>query len=890
MLDDISIKLTPYLARSKNLIEYFIIIGIKEENLLYSKNILEDEENINLTILSIIESNCPIKGIDLEDIIKRTYPEKPRILKVTPSKIDKSLQSIVFSSCFNAPTKDKKTEKIFYSCYALKFHEKFKDYKSNEEYYIPKAFLIISEYPYFATFYNICLNLYKSSIKNETPDKPIERASIFNIKYNSEKKDEYYIEDNIPIELFIYCLVNYIPSPMKKSININIFGNEDKITIPKLSGYPYADFDLYKALNQMSINSLIKSYLFHFLEFPILIFSSDLTKLSTFMFSLIILNYPLTNSTYLEHLKIISKDEMEKGVGAFKTFLGVSTDFNNNLNFSKYAEIFLIDIENKKLFKKNESNEIKKFFEYINNILNNKKDIKSYFLSSAINLLKSKLESIKNLYNKKAKYQSNGYYCINEKITDVNVLIQESFYEFILNVLVISNKEYQIDKSCSFLEKRPKNVLDNLSEEENIFMNYFRNTDKYSYYYNNFIKEFDCLDELKISLLFCKEFAHLRKSDKNNQIPYNINYFKIIDNFYSINNITATKDISYNYLFQDFKVNKDMKEINNIDKSEENQLFYLDGKIIKEFLFLKKNKKNLFTFLKEIEKIKLTINSVDKVLLTTLIQNNFNQILSSNFYIRGSFVYIYSIVFPIFSFNSCIFYLANLLDNINKMVYFQRNYIHILLKSLQKYYLVNKDNCQFSELTYENIQNYCDIIKTHLNYNFILPNEEMFLFLKKMLYDSNGNEPANVKNKTDNRFEFKYDKIENYVNKIKYNVVEKEDDFLIFKYNGKKTEYNLLKYEDIFEEIYTIYNDYFLIYNFDIEYLNIKKIIHITINLIYYLLQPEYKEESMALFLFKTVIILNKLEGDINKYKEKMGDNGLRKAFTEEIKKINMKI
>ena len=676
-------------------------------------------------------------------------------------------------------------------------------------------------------------------------------------------------------------MVNYIPSPINKSIKISIFANEDTITIPKLTGYPFIDFDLCKVLNKMPINDFIKTYILIFLEFPIMLFSSDLTILNIFMLSLYVLNYPLTTSNYLEDLKTINKDEMEKGIGSFKTFLGVNTDFDMDLNFSNYESlIFLIDLEKKKIFKKKKTKEILKLNNYLNNILNNKKDIKSNFLLKSISSLKTKIESINNIYNKKAKYQSNTYYYTNDNIIGINILIQEAFYEFILNIIIISDNNYQIDKTCSFIEKRTKNGLNNLSEEEEIFMQYFRSTDKYNYYYNNFIKEFDCFDELRISLLFCKEFSHLRKYDKNDQICYNINYFKIIDKFYSINSNNITMDISYNNLFDDFKEYKNMKNIIDI----ENQLFYLDKNVINSFLFFKKNKKNLFSFLKEREKAEIIIKSVDKVLLIELIQNNFSKFLTPYFYIRSSIVYIFSIVFPFFSFNTCIFYLANSLDNINKMVYFQRYYIYIIVKSIQKYYLVNQENCQFSELSYENIKNYCDIIKIHLNNNFILPNKEIFSFLKKMLNDRNNIEVQNNKKKADNEFVYKYNKIENYVKTIKYNIVEKEDDSLYFKYNGKKIEYNFLSYEVLFEEIFTLYNDYFLINNFNIEELNIKKVIHIIINIIYYLFQEDYNEKSMSLFLFKTVIILNELDDDINKHNEKISKC---KTFTGKINPIS---
>ena len=820
MLEDIQVKLVTYLGHSKNLMNCFIIIGYKEENLIkYSPNIIENQENYDITILSIITSKSLTKEIDFDDLIKRTYPQKPGIIQVLKTGMKPNPISVIFSSCFNSTNQDNKQIKIFYSCYAYRFYEKYKDYSSSIEYYVPKAFVIISEYPYFATFDKICSNLYKINIEEKEKDKKKEQK---NASRNNSIKSEYYVTDNIPIELFIHCLVNYIPSPINTKINLKLFENEDLIAIPKLNGYPYIDFDLYKVINIFQINDFIKIYILMFLELHLLFFSPDLTKLSIFMHSLYILNYPLTNSNFFSNLKTIQKNEMKKGFGAFKTFLGINTNYEKDMDFSNFeGNNFAIDIENKKpinkIYKNNESDEIEKLLEYLNNILNNnKKRIKSYFLLNSIDLLKAKLESIKNMYNKKSRYLSNSFFFINEKISEINILIQEAFYDFILSIINVLNYDYQIDKNCSSLEKTKEDYkIKDLSEEEKIFIKYCRLTDKYNCYFEHFIKEFDTFDEFKIPLLFCNEFAHLKKNDIQHQISYKLSYFKIMDSFYSEN--SESIQINYNNLFNDFKKDKNKKCIEKVIKTINNQLFCLDKKIVNTFLYYKKNKKSAFNSLKEREKIELTIKSVEKSLITITIQNHFKEFLSKNYFIRSSIVYVFSIIFPIFSFNSCIFYLANILDNINKIEYFQRYYIYIVFKSIYKYYLVNKENFQFSELNLINIKGFCDIIKMHLNSNFILPFEELFLLLKKISNDNN-NENRNIQNKANNNnnFVFKYDKVENYINKIKYDVVEKQDNLVYFKVHGKNIEYNSLSPDNIFKKILSLYNDYFDRYNVSI--------------------------------------------------------------------------
>ena len=116
------------------------------------------------------------------------------------------------------------------------------------------------------------------------------------------------MEDSLPLEILIHCLVNYIPNPIKN--NIIIKGFKPNITIPKLSGYPYLDFNLCEIFNTIPIKEFIKVYILAFLEVYTLFFSPNLEKLNLFMYMLYILNYPLTDSNYFWHIKSISKNNI----------------------------------------------------------------------------------------------------------------------------------------------------------------------------------------------------------------------------------------------------------------------------------------------------------------------------------------------------------------------------------------------------------------------------------------------------------------------------------------------------------------------------------------------------------------------------------------------------
>ena len=188
---------------------------------------------------------------------------------------------------------------------------------------------------------------------------------------------------------------------------------------------------------------------------------------------------------------------------------------------------------------------------------------------------------------------------------------------------------------------------------------------------------------------------------------------------------------------------------------------------------------------------------------------------------------------------------------------------------------INKEKKTFPELNYENVRNYCQKIKQYLNDCSILPNEETFLYLKELwnnnhenINDNNNNEEENNDNRN---FIFKYDKTADYINFPKYNIIEKDDEFLSFRYEGKLNEYNFFEYNLIFLQADSIYNYYSSKGNFNIVNLSIDNIIKIIVNLMYYLLLPNFNDRDMVSFLFKSLYLLNKLKRDLNEYKEKKG-------------------
>ena len=349
MMKDIQIKLNPYLANSKNLIDYFGIIGYDEKIIFdYTLNIKEQENNLILSVLSE-EKLDSFTDYAPDYIKKQIYPENPIILDSNSDSKPK-VSNIVFYSCYDSLNDNKK---IIHCYFAFKFYENYINQNNKKEYYIPKSFVIISQFPYFTLYSKICSFLI-----------------------DNKKKDE------IPKEIIIHYLINYIPSPINNRL---IFDNFKSYSIPKITGFPYIDFNMFEVINLISINDLIKIYILILLEFNFIFFSPNHEKLNIFMIMLYILDYPLNDTLYFGRIRTISLESFKDNpfFTAHTEFFGINAKFDYNLDLPKQPNYFIVDLEESKNLIKYigdnpfEDEEIK-LLKYIDNILNNK-NIKSNF-------------------------------------------------------------------------------------------------------------------------------------------------------------------------------------------------------------------------------------------------------------------------------------------------------------------------------------------------------------------------------------------------------------------------------------------------------------------------------------------------------------------------------
>ena len=231
-LADLEVKIEKYpLAESPRLIDGFLIMGYSEE-IKQEKAIKPIKEGIELTknynkldylkeytinhlptVISSIYSNASFSLADTQNLISYAYPIPPKLYYCNSSKEIKEpeISKIVFNNIHN------ETVNI---CYAYSFYEK-EIIKLNEKenliFYFPKAFVILSQYNYFYAFHKICENLHKQ-----------------------------YLRDNIeiPLEIQIYNIVNYIPCPLDNNLELSIFPSTNLSSIIKCN-----NLDEYKKLN-----------------------------------------------------------------------------------------------------------------------------------------------------------------------------------------------------------------------------------------------------------------------------------------------------------------------------------------------------------------------------------------------------------------------------------------------------------------------------------------------------------------------------------------------------------------------------------------------------------------------------------------------------------------
>ena len=952
------IKKYPYLGYSPNLIEYFGIIGysetfipelissIKNSNSYLNSNTQSQLKNMSPyppTVLSSITSNNDYGIVDNELIITQLYPDNPKIFTVEQNQPEPEKSNAIYSFCFDSL--DGQT-KLFYTCFGFKFYEIFKD--EEDKYYIPKAFCIISQYPFFNAFFNICSNLY----------------DILNEKKNV-----------VPFEILLYNIINYIPSPINTKLELYLFTTDEKdpkIELNQLSGYPNLDFDLFEIFNLLPLNLILQIYVLTFLEQNLLFFSSNLEILNIVMYIMYMFNYPCNDSTYFWHIVSVGKNnlvEENKFVGKIMlSLLGVNCTYDPSIDTSAFAEShYVVDIDNKKLIykeslnismdEKEDSNKLINLVNYVENIFK-EKNVNSSILKRPLVKLKNRLEDY--LYEKIPNFTTNPKknfvnFFKTEKSTkhSINIRLLEFFYDCNLSLLINFYNDNQLTSSFDKIIKEENNGSEhsiNISkyyeEEEKYFCELFRNSVKYKIYFDNFLSEFEVVDVFRIPFLFSQMFIELKLKDEEEISCENIDYFNLIDQLYRLtNNQSFHKRINFksfnqNYnekisrYFKRFFINdydnivfvKNAKEEtgkNDIQKGSRYQLINMNKKIINRYIYLLQNFfevqdiENMFPHIKKKEA--KVIKIIDRRVIYQLIKNKLieKKFISSLNFLIYTLAYIVSLTITLHPFEQMISFLAEIQEAFKLIKYFMPHYIYTIIKSIYKYYLINKETQKYPTMSLSHIKMYFYFLANFIRSQFILPNEEMMFILKSFFSDIIFQEREEI-NSLD---EQKKAKLNEDLNNSNNNTPEGKKEFLnVYKdksymlymkycFNGKKmfksktmVERAMLELETsnvvitigkkvnnpqivikindyvhkskfytpwkLFKDSENIFEDLFDNYNLDDYYLDIIKLREIILNLIVY--GTELEEGKIPVnYLMNTLYLLRNFEDKIQGEKTK---------------------
>ena len=428
------IKLYPFNGRSTFLIDKFYIIGYdyltlhklliedtpdyiqdnKDKELKEPQELKIDEEP---NILNEFTSDYKKVGLPNETILKMIYPKKINIyyfseentnvlrrtgkdfndLKEEYKKVEFNKEIdpmhpksylVVFSSNPQAENNSKKS----INGLAYTFYSKFTETKVFDKktyiYYIPYTFCIISEYPFFNSFYKL-MKYIKKFYSQEVLYIPIEiliynivtfspsplncdvkldlRSSFENGQYKNAVSNAVYTnkrhyknvesftssenlikvkknnnnKDNFSSKSGSQKNIKRYKSQYKKSKKMDDKIDDFTIKFNFLSGYPLIQYNLSKVLFYSLIpEKVITIFLYSFLEKDVLFFSNDIEFLSFTLNAYLNLNYPLNDEKYYFIGVPISYDDFvngnsEFGLKNYTSIIGINDQYRSDYNKNK---------------------------------------------------------------------------------------------------------------------------------------------------------------------------------------------------------------------------------------------------------------------------------------------------------------------------------------------------------------------------------------------------------------------------------------------------------------------------------------------------------------------------------------------------------------------------
>ena len=625
-LKDLEVKIEKYpLAESPFLIDEFLLIGytdlIKEEKAIKNiKKVMISKNNDNEgsfdklneynigylpSALTTISADTQIVLPEEEFLIKFAFPIPPKVYYSNQENAAApEVTKIIFNNIHNQTSN---------TGYAYSFYEK-EIVKINETeniyLFFPKAFMIISQYNYFYTFHKICEYLYNQ-----------------------------YLSDNneIPLEIQIYNIINFIPSPINNKIELSLFpkkdlssikkcknfdeykknGSNNTIYLEQLGGFRHSDINFCNILDIFDPEKVVQIYLQYLLGRRIIFFSENKEKLNfvTYVFASFL--FPLSHEQKCFSLNpnyYFLEDDQEniltsflssyKNINNYKPknktdFLLIEDQIKESTTGIEIAEkekdfAFAVDVDEAKIeMKKTDSfEEYSTLFEHFKT-LNLDLNSEGAF-DPIIRQLIIELQSLSIIIKNKGKnYRS--FFIENEDVKTLSTKIQETFFRF--NVLIcneFTNKfaSYKEGKKMTLNEItiKKKEEGENEENEEKEGKEENPGKEELDYYFYKLFQEssFEMLDNItvtygenepkidKASKRGFDNLINIIKEKEFNNLLIKEHYIDILDSIFRNNKSQDCLSLSFFEFYKYFYDNLRLFVFRNINDD------YIDKKIIKK--------------------------------------------------------------------------------------------------------------------------------------------------------------------------------------------------------------------------------------------------------------------------------------------------------------------
>ena len=350
------------------------------------------------------------------------------------------------------------------------------------------------------------------------------------------------------------------------------------------------DINLSFIFNLLPPDIIVEVFIFTFLEYDIIFYSSRPEILNMIIYIFANFNYPFNDSIYYWHVLSVSSDSFMSGSSPFvgktcSTLTGILDTYDPDLpTAKKIREHFVLDIDNKIFFYtyQDETEEVKetlKLHSYIKSctseledcqndscIIDKEKILKKKIHSNDMQLFSAIKNLMEELMRRSKKVTVVNYNNIpnlkqkpsfltmyqdeNEKdCMKANLRLQKAFFAFITQFLrsfIENQKKDKNDRNDSenssimsnstFSKNDPNNEekkqqRDLAQKAGEIISKKFADCSKYSNFIINFCEFYDTIDLYKIPYTFINEFIYYSQIAEGNNLS-EVDVFKLIDQFY----------------------------------------------------------------------------------------------------------------------------------------------------------------------------------------------------------------------------------------------------------------------------------------------------------------------------------------------------------------------